>query len=95
VLTATEPALPSSSKKSRVYAILLGVSRVFCTICSQFEIYCLKMFSTIDWTLCDTPGLLQVSAHHWISLIQLYAFVNFYDESYIISNNVYKLRCCR
>jgi len=28
VLTAAEPVLPSSSKKSRVYAISLGVSRV-------------------------------------------------------------------
>ena len=44
VLTATEPVLPSSSKKSRVYAISLGVSRVFCTVCSLFEIYCLLLY---------------------------------------------------
>ena len=44
VLMATEPVLPSSSKKSRVYAISLGVSRIFCTTCSLFVIYYLLLY---------------------------------------------------
>ena len=94
VLTATEPVLPSSSKKWRVYAIAFGISRVFCTICSLLEICYLKTFSTIDWPSSDTPGVLQVSAHHWVSPLLVYAIVNFYDKMYIVSNNVYTLRCC-
>jgi len=43
-LTATEPVLPSSSKKSRVYAISLGVSRFVCIICRLFEIYYLLIY---------------------------------------------------
>ena len=66
----------------------------FCTICNLFEIYCLKLFSTNDWPLSDTPGVLQVSAHHWVSLLLVYAIVKFYDKIYIISNNGYTLRCC-
>ena len=44
VLTATESVLPSSSKKSRVYAISLDVSRVVCIICSLFEVYYLLIY---------------------------------------------------
>ena len=98
VLTAAEPVLPSSSKKSRVYAISLGVSRVVCIMCNLFESYYLLIYwkhlvpLTYLWLI--TPDVLQVSAHHCVSLLLVYAIVNFCDKIYILSNNGYTLRCC-
>lgn len=53
VFSATEPVLSSSSKKSRVYAISLGVSRVVCIICSLFEFHCLLIYWKLSVLLSE------------------------------------------